>query len=145
MLTRRDVTVALIAIGATCGVFAAVKPGLIGSSVYDWNKMPVTKTKIGEVRQVFKGPTATLDELEMHVTTLNPGEASHPPHHHPNEELIIIRQGTVETLSKGVWVKVGPGSVILNGSNDLHSLRNVGTDRAIYHVINWKSATTPAQ
>ena len=145
MLTRRDVIVALLAAGTTCGLFAAAKPGLIGSSVYDWNAMKVTKTNVGEVRQVFKGPTATLDELEMHVTTLNPGEASHPPHHHPNEELIILRQGTIETLSKGKWVRVGPGSVILNGSNDEHGLRNVGTDQAIYHVVNWKTATTPAQ
>jgi uncharacterized cupin superfamily protein len=112
---------------------------VIGSSVYDWNTIPVTKTNVGEVRSFFRGPTATLDELELHVTTLNPGMASHPPHKHPNEELIIIREGTVETLSNGVWKRVGPGSVIFNASNQLHSLRNVGTVPATYHVINWSS------
>jgi quercetin dioxygenase-like cupin family protein len=91
-----------------------------------------------------KQPTATLDELEMHVTTLNPGVASHPPHRHPNEELVIIDRGTVETLSNGQWKRVGPGSVIFNASNSLHALRNVGSTPAQYHVINWKSATTPA-
>jgi quercetin dioxygenase-like cupin family protein len=117
---------------------------VLGPAVFDWNAMTATKTDTGEVRSIVKQPTATLDELEMHVTTLNPGVASHPPHRHPNEELVIIDRGTVETLSSGQWKRVGPGSVIFNASNSLHALRNVGTTPAQYHVINWKSATTPA-
>jgi quercetin dioxygenase-like cupin family protein len=84
-----------------------------------------------------------LDELELHVTTLNPGQASHPPHQHPNEELVIIREGTIEALVQGEWKRVGPGSVIFNASNQLHGLKNVGDTPATYHVINWTSATTP--
>ena len=49
-----------------------------------------------------------------------PGKWSHPPHKHPNEELVLIRQGTVETLSGGSWKRLGPGSVIFNASNSLH-------------------------
>ena len=63
----------------------------------------------GSTRAFFRAPTATLAELEMHVTTLNPGQTSHAPHQHVNEELIIIKEGTIETLSLGVWKKVGPG------------------------------------
>jgi XRE family transcriptional regulator, regulator of sulfur utilization len=33
--------------------------------------------------------------------------------------------------------------VIFSASNQLHGLRNVGNEPAIYHVINWKSAATP--
>ncbi len=145
MLTRRDLIVAASTIGITCSVLAAVdqRASLIGSSTYDWNHLQPTKTSVGEVRQVFRGPTATLDELEMHITTLNPGMASHPPHQHPNEELIILRTGTVETLSNGVWTRLGAGSVIFNASNQWHSLRNVGDEPATYHVINWKSPSTP--
>ena len=57
---------------------------------------------------------------------------------------MIIREGNVETLSGGVWKRLGPGSIIFNASNSLHALRNVGTTPAVYDVINWKSATTPA-
>jgi quercetin dioxygenase-like cupin family protein len=146
MITRRDLLVALPAVAATGGAFAAAdtKP-VMGSSVFDWNSIPVKPTKVGSVRSFFSTPTATLENLELHVTTLNPGESPHPPHRHPNEEMLIIRQGTVETLSNGVWKQVGPGSVIFNGSNQLHGLKNVGADQAVYHVINWKSSTTPAQ
>jgi quercetin dioxygenase-like cupin family protein len=146
MITRRDLIVAFTAIAVTAGAFAvADKPAILGQAVFDWNSIPVTKTPVGSVRSFFKAPTATLEELEVHVTTLNPGMMPHPPHRHPNEELIIIREGTVEALVNGEWKRLGPGSVIFNASNHLHGLRNVGTTPATYHVINWRSATTPKQ
>jgi len=143
-MTRRDLLVALIAVAGTAGAFTLVgQAPVMGSSVFDWNSIPAKSTEVGSVRSFFKARTATLDELEMHVTTLEPGKASHPPHRHPNEELIIVMQGTVETLSNGEWKRVGPGSVIFNASNQLHGLRNAGAGEAVYHVINWKSAATP--
>ena len=145
MITRRDLLVALIAVACTAAAFAlANQPPVMGSAIFDWNSIPAKPTEVGSVRSFFKARTATLDELEMHVTTLEAGKTSHPPHRHPNEELIIVMQGTMETLSNGEWKRVGPGSVIFNASNQLHGLRNAGTGEAIYHVINWKSATTPA-
>jgi quercetin dioxygenase-like cupin family protein len=147
MVSRRDLAVFVIAVSATlCAVAAvdAVKP-VIGESVYDWNSLTVQKTPVGEVRSILKGPTATLDELEMHVTTLDPGKASHPPHKHPNEELVILDKGTVEALVNGEWKRLGPGSVIFNASNVLHGLRNVGDTPAQYHVINWRTDKTPKE
>lgn len=143
-ITRRDVTIALGA--ALCTVAAgavAQTHDKLGPTVFDWDKIPVKQTDVGAIRNLIRQPTATLDELEMHVTTLNPGLASHPPHHHPNEELVIIDQGTVETLSGGKWERLGPGSVIFNASNSEHALKNVGTTPATYHVINWKTPATP--
>jgi quercetin dioxygenase-like cupin family protein len=145
MITRRDLFVAFIAVAATAGAFAlANQQPVMGSAVFDWNSIPVKPTPVGSVRSVFSARTATLENLEVHITTLNPGQSPHPPHRHPNEELIIIQKGTVETLSNGEWKRVGPGSVIFNGSNQLHGFRNVGTEPAIYHVVNFKTAATPA-
>jgi len=140
MLKSRDLLVAIFSVVATLGIVGAIaQTPVMHSTVFDWNNIAVKQTDIGSVRQFFKNSTITLDELECHVTTLNPGQQSHPPHKHPNEELIIIREGNVETLSNGEWKKLGPGSVIFNASNELHALKNVGTTPAIYHVINWKS------
>jgi quercetin dioxygenase-like cupin family protein len=116
---------------------------VLQSAAFDWNAIPATETKVGSVRSFFKSPTATLEELELHVTTLNPGQEPHPPHRHPNEEMVIVREGTVEALVNGDWKRVGPGSVIFNASNQLHGLRNPGSVPATYHVINWKTAATP--
>ena len=146
MITRRDLTVALIAVTCTVGAYAvADELPLIGSSVFDWNTVPAKPTDVGSVRSFFKVRTPTLEQLEVHVTTLNPGKSPHPPHRHPNEEMLIIRQGTVEALINGEWKKVGPGSVIFFASNQLHGLKNVGSEPAVYHVINFKTAATPAE
>ena len=147
MITRRDIVVALVAIFATLGLVAVAqqKAPVMSSAVFDWNSMEAKTTPVGSVRQIMRAPTATLEELEMHVTTLNPGHDSHAPHHHPNEELVIIREGTVETLSHGEWKRLGPGSIIFNASNEEHALKNVGTTPAVYHVINWKTAATPKE
>jgi quercetin dioxygenase-like cupin family protein len=124
-------------------VVAADKPSALGSTAFDWAQVTVKPTPVGSVRQFLRAPTATLEELELHVTTLNSGETSHAPHVHPNEELVIVKEGAVEVLVKGEWVRLGPGSVVFNAANDLHGLRSVGTVPAVYHVINWKS-TAPA-
>jgi len=145
MITRRDLLVALAAAGLTAGAFAlAGKPNILGSTAFDWNSIPVKTTEVGSVRQVVSEPTATLENLEVHITTLNPGKAPHPPHRHPNEEMVIVRQGTLEAYLNGEWKRVGPpGSVIFFASNQLHAVRNVGDEPAIYHVVNWKTAATP--
>ena len=96
-------------------------------------------TAVGEVRQVVRSPTATLAELEIHITTLKPGQMSHAPHQHPNEELLIIKEGTVEALVAGEWKKLGPGSVIFQATNQLHAIRNAGEALATYHVVNWRA------
>ena len=138
MITRRNMMVALAAARAPQQTAAGMQ-----SSAFEWNAIPAKETKVGSVRSFFKAPTATLEELELHVTTLNPGQEPHPPHRHPNEEMVIIREGTVEALVSGDWKRLGPGSVLFNASNQLHGLRNVGTIPAVYHVINWKTAATP--
>jgi quercetin dioxygenase-like cupin family protein len=139
-LKRRDFVVALIAVASTLGVVAIKgQTTVMQSTAFDWDKIAVKETDVGSVRQFFRSPTATAAELECHVTTLKPGLQSHPPHQHVNEELVIIREGTVEVLSNGEWKKVGPGSVVFNASNQLHALKNVGTTPAVYHVINWKT------
>lgn len=138
-LTRREMVAGLLGMPSALTALALGAEGqnIMGPTVFNWNDMKPTKTPTGEVRSLCKSPTATVDQLEMHVTTLNAGQTSHPPHRHVNEELIIIREGDCETLSDGKWVKVGPGSVVFNASNSLHGFRNVGATPAIYHVINW--------
>jgi quercetin dioxygenase-like cupin family protein len=143
MITRRDVAVVLITISGAYGAAAiAQSRPLTPSSAFDWAAMSSRETPYGSVRQLLRAPTATLDELEMHVTTLNAGQTSHAPHQHPNEELIIIREGTVEALVHGEWKRLGSGSVIFQASNELHGIRNVGSGPATYHVINWRSPGT---
>jgi XRE family transcriptional regulator, regulator of sulfur utilization len=141
MITRRDVFVALVGAAIALGGAAVVpaRTAVMDSTIFDWNSLTPQPNKTGAVRRVVQAPTATLDELEMHITTLNPGESPHAPHKHPDEELVIIKEGTVESLVNGQLKRVGPGSVIFQAADQLHSIKNVGTVPATYHVIKWNS------
>lgn len=119
---------------------AGQRSGILHSAAIDWNEVPAKQSDVRLLREFLRGPTATLEELEIHVSTLPPGQSSHAPHTHPNEELVIVKEGTVEAFSNGEWKRLGPGSVIFNASNEPHAIRNVGTGPATYHVINWRSA-----
>ncbi|MGP8251344.1 MAG: cupin domain-containing protein [Terracidiphilus sp.] len=150
-MTRRD---AMVGFAALAGAITADSPAqepkaadgqkpvenqkaILGPAVFHWDDLKPEKSAVGAHASICDQPTATVDQLEMHVGMLNPGEMSHPPHKHVNEELIILKEGTCETLSNGQWVRVEAGSVVFNASNSLHAFRNVGQWPAIYHVINW--------
>jgi quercetin dioxygenase-like cupin family protein len=139
---RRSSLIVAFGAGALAGLAAApvartAAPAPIDSVAFSWDEIEARAAREGRYRQVIKDPTATLDQLEIHVTTLPAGVESHPPHKHPNEEVIIVREGDVEVLVNGQKRRVGPGAVIFQASNQLHSLRNVGEKPATYHVINW--------
>jgi quercetin dioxygenase-like cupin family protein len=110
---------------------------LMDSAVFRWDALAATPNANGTVRRVVRARTATLDELESHITTLDPGKSPHPPHQHPNEELIIVKEGTLEAYVEGAWVPAPTGAMIFFASNHPHSVRNVGTTPATYYVVNW--------
>lgn len=144
MITRRDLIAALTAAGITlaCVSVAQESGGLLDSTAWKWQDLQPKKTEVGELRSVVRQPTRTLDELEMHITTLNPHTASHKPHTHPNEEMVIVKEGTLQAHVNGKEVVVGPGSVLFYASMQPHAVQNIGDTPATYFVINWASPGT---
>lgn len=138
-MNRRHLIASLIAMPAALESFAAAEqpPPALGPTVFAWDETSPVKTPTGEVRQLCRNPTVSLAQLEMHISTLDPGKESHPPHLHVNEELIILREGHCEAFSDGKWLKVEPGSVVFNASNSLRGFRNIGTTPAVYTVVSW--------
>lgn len=105
------------------------------SAIFDWSKLEVRKTATGERRQIVNAPTATYANFESHVTTLEPGIAAHAPHRHADEEIVVIKDGTLEVTINGKTETAGPGSMLFFAANDLHGMKNAGTTRATYYVI----------
>jgi mannose-6-phosphate isomerase-like protein (cupin superfamily) len=105
------------------------------SAMYPFEKMPIRTPNNAEIRDVLKGQLATGESLEVHETTLPPGGAPHPPHHHVHSEMWLIREGTVELTVNGTGSRLGPGSVGFVRSNDEHGIKNVGTTPATYFVV----------
>ena len=116
----------------------------MGSMVFDWTKLAVARTANGERRSIVDKPTATMTRFESHVTTLEGGRGPHAAHRHPDEEIILIKKGTLEVTINGKTQQAGEGSMFFFASNDLHGMKNVGPARATYYVIRIVTAATPA-
>jgi mannose-6-phosphate isomerase-like protein (cupin superfamily) len=105
------------------------------SAVYPFEKLPVRTADSAQYREAVKGKLATGESLEVHETTLAPGGAPHPPHHHAHSEMWMIREGSVEITVNGNSYQLGPGSVGFVRSNDEHGIKNAGTTPATYFVV----------
>src|SRR5271169_6363646 len=109
MITRRDMIVTVVAVCATITAVAlaqAPEKPIMKSSVFDWDSFKAEPKNFGAMRQCFSGRT----------TTLNLGQSPHAAHHHPEEELLIIKEGTLEVMQNGVTNHASAGSMIFQAS-----------------------------
>ncbi len=147
-LNRRDLLVALTAMAAVAGTGVAnadaqmVIPAPGGEKVlsdphaFRFEDLPVKQNANGGAsRAVVDGVLPTGEKVEMHQTTLPPGQMPHPAHKHRHSEFMMVRQGTLEFDMDGTTARVGPGGVIFAASNKMHGVKNVGTENALYFVI----------
>lgn len=110
---------------------------VLGSKSYAFDSLAAKTNPANhmEIREVFKGKTETGCPLALHISTLPPGQMPHPPHHHVHEELMLIKQGTLQFTIAGQVSTVGPGSAVYIDSNKQHGMRNVGEVPAQYFVV----------
>ncbi len=125
------------------GATKAAVPGKQVSTVFHWDKLEAKPTKTGARREIINSPTTTLANWEGHITTLKAGEVPHAPHHHPDEELVVVKEGVMEVTINGVVARGGPGSIFFYGSNDEHGMKNVGGTEATYYVFRTITELTP--
>ena len=110
------------------------------SAVYSWNNAPMQKTGNLERRQVLNGSTLDLANLEIHTSTLLPGQINHPPKASLNaEELIIIKEGSVQATVEDSTKTLGPGGLILLVAGDKQSMKNTSDKPVTYYVLVYKS------
>lgn len=142
-LNRREMFVALSALAAVGGgALEARAQGMAGEKVlsksqtWTFDRLPVKMNPDGHAsRAVVQGALATGEAVEVHETSLLPGQMPHPAHKHRHSEFMFIREGELEFDNDGTKEKVGPGGVIFAASNVMHGLKNVGSTPANYFVI----------
>jgi uncharacterized RmlC-like cupin family protein len=106
---------------------AAVQP-----SIFDYRPAHQTNTE-GEgfaTKLLFEGPTAHLDKLHAHASTLQPG-AGYDAHADAYDVVILLLEGTVETIGQ----RVSAPSVIVYSAHDPHGMTNPGDVPAKYVVL----------
>jgi mannose-6-phosphate isomerase-like protein (cupin superfamily) len=108
----------------------------LGTKAYIFNELPETTNGKNRQRRLFTGKTHTGFKLESHQSDIAPGEVNHPPHQHLREEMMLVREGTMELTISGKPLRLGPGDVGYIGSNEIHNAKNVGSVRAQYFIVN---------
>ena len=140
-LDRRNLFAAISALAAL-GTAASAAPAGEGAMLSDSKVIPFASLAVrkfpngGEQRRVIAGTLSTGEFIEVHETMLPAGQMPHPPHKHPNSEMLFIQTGSLEYDDDGKLTPVGPGDIVFSASNKMHGLKNVGTTPATYIVVS---------
>jgi mannose-6-phosphate isomerase-like protein (cupin superfamily) len=85
----------------------------------------------------YNGPTDQLAGVCAGMAILEPGASPHPPHRHPEEEFLIVAEGTGEIECDGKITLAGPGSMMYCAGNTLHGITNTGSTRMTFYWSKW--------
>lgn len=88
----------------------------------------------------YQGPTDMLQFFEGGSLSLKSGMEPHPPHKHPEEEILLIAEGAGEISVEGEIAKVGPGSMMFTGASRLHGIKNTGKSPLLFYYFKWQKA-----
>jgi mannose-6-phosphate isomerase-like protein (cupin superfamily) len=108
---------------------------VLTSKTYLYEDMPVKANGANASRAVFDGKNHSGLGVELHITELGPGMAPHAPHHHVNDEALMLRSGQLDVTIEGKTTRVTAGSVVYVNSNEEHGWKNPGPEKAQYFVI----------
>lgn len=133
--SRRSINLLLPALAAYGAPLQETPDKTLPSKTYHSNQIPYEGDQQKKGRRFFFGPNHSGFNLEMHETILGPGTATHAPHKHEHEEIVIVVEGTVEAYLEGKTENAEAGSVIYFASNQMHSARNAGAGPCRYYVI----------
>lgn len=135
MAKRRD----LLKLPAALAPLALMgaKPGGLQNIVVPAGAAKVTKETFGELKIFFDGPTDQLASMTAGSLLLYAGQEPHPPHKHPEEEFLLVTEGTGEITVGGKTTKVAPGAMMYCAGNALHHIRNTGKTGLLFYFYKW--------
>jgi quercetin dioxygenase-like cupin family protein len=98
-----------------------------------------THEAFGDNTVYFDGATEQLKGLTMGSLRLKAGMEPHPPHQHPEEEILIIAEGSGEISVEGKVTKVASGAAMYCTGNKIHGIRNTGKSPMLFYYFKWKA------
>ena len=126
-----------LALPFIAGFDSAHQPHL-PSLVIDPATAKLTHESFGDQRIYFDGSTEQLRALTVGSLALKAGMVPHPPHQHPEEEIMLITGGTgvitVETKS----YEAGAGSMMYCSAQRMHGI-TAGPQGLTFYFYKWKA------
>jgi mannose-6-phosphate isomerase-like protein (cupin superfamily) len=137
MANRRDVLkLAGLPAFAAAG-FGAGAPRLPDATL-GAGQAKLTREPFGDLRIYFDGPTDQLSAMTAGSLLLKPGMSPHPPHEHPEEEFMVVTEGSGEITIAGRTTKVGPGSMMYSAAGRMHGVVNTGKTPLLFYFYKWR-------
>jgi quercetin dioxygenase-like cupin family protein len=91
----------------------------------------------------FRGFTAGLADFSCHMSVLVQGKCPHPPHQHPEEELLLVLEGEVEahytTWGGNRRKTLSAGDLAYYPAGFYHTLTTTSEQPARYIMLRWIS------
>jgi quercetin dioxygenase-like cupin family protein len=137
MPNRRDLL--KWAAGAQTFALLAETAGGLPNAVIDEKSAKLSREEFGDLRVYFDGPTPQLKAVTAGSLRLKPGMSPHPPHQHPEEEFMVVTEGTGEISVAGKVTRVAPGSIMFCAAGELHGIVNTGKTPLLFYYWKWKA------
>jgi mannose-6-phosphate isomerase-like protein (cupin superfamily) len=99
----------------------------------------LTREPFGDLRIYFEGATEQIKSMTAGSLRLKAGMSPHPPHTHPEEEFMVITEGTGEITLEGKVTKAGPGAMMYCAANKSHGIVNTGKTPLLFYFYKWKA------
>ncbi|QJW90872.1 cupin domain-containing protein [Spirosoma taeanense] len=109
-----------------------------GSFWIDWKDVAFHPHDKGGVRRMFDRATAMTKRFEMHVTTLNQGLWSHPPHTHRAAEILLMVDNSAQESIDGRMHSAKAGDLIFLESNVPHAIQNTSPGSCTYYAFQFE-------
>ncbi len=97
----------------------------------------LTHESFGDTRVYCDGPTDQLKSMTAGSIRLNAGQEPHPPHQHPEEEIMLVTEGSGEIVVEGKTTHVSPGAMMYSAANKTHGIRNTGKTPLTFYYYKW--------
>lgn len=109
-----------------------------GSVIVDWKDVAPKDTDRGLRWQQFNRPTSLFKKFDMHATALNKGRDSHQPHTHRQEEIILVRKGSIKMHIADKFYDAEEGDLVFLNAFVPHALINTTDGQCEYFAFQWQ-------
>lgn len=123
---------------------AAIKSATVNLEEVKMSDLIVDGKNVGRLGVYVKGDTPESSLFVTGRLVLNAGQTPHPPHVHPEEEVMVIESGHGDIFCDGKTTKIGPGSVMYTTPNASHGIVNTGDTPLVFYFIKWAGKGKPA-
>lgn len=126
-------TTALLALTSTAAMTGEVPKYTIENTVNTFNSENVVKTEVGY--QYWFADKTLAEGKTLKLSAVRPGEATHAPHEHTEDEFFFVLEGTAEFHLDGQTATGGPMTSFYCPTGVKHGIRNAGDTELKYLVI----------